>query len=125
MKITRAVTLAALAALLASPALSQKSGNHQGHSGIGQMHHDHISHGQTMMLSTAANPYPPVEMRMHDRMMGAVGANADETWVRKMIEHHRGAIEMSAKKELPVRGQAASTRRTSAPQSLPSREHAG
>ena len=34
-------------------------------------------------------------MEMHKKMMSAVGANATETWVRKMIEHHRGAIAMS------------------------------
>lgn len=34
-------------------------------------------------------------MRMQDAMAGAVGANAAETWVRKMIEHHRGGVEMS------------------------------
>ena len=28
-------------------------------------------------------------------MMGAIGADATETWVRKMIEHHRGGIETS------------------------------
>lgn len=32
---------------------------------------------------------------MHERMMVALGGTADETWIRKMIEHHRGAIEMS------------------------------
>ena len=32
---------------------------------------------------------------MHHKMMSAVGADATETWVRKMIEHHRGAIAMS------------------------------
>src|SRR5262245_65248060 len=35
------------------------------------------------------------EMAMHEKMMKAKGANASETWVRKMIEHHRGAIAMS------------------------------
>src|SRR3546814_3934661 len=34
-------------------------------------------------------------MKMHRAMIGAVGSDATETWVRKMIEHHRGAIEMS------------------------------
>src|SRR3546814_18573858 len=34
-------------------------------------------------------------MKMHRAMIGAVGGDATETWVRKMIEHHRGAIEMS------------------------------
>lgn len=47
------------------------------------------------MMATAANPYAPGEMKMHERMMSAMGADASETWVRKMIEHHRGAIEMS------------------------------
>jgi len=41
------------------------------------------------------NPYAQVEMQMHERMMAAQGANASETWVRKMIEHHRGAIAMN------------------------------
>jgi uncharacterized protein (DUF305 family) len=41
------------------------------------------------------NPYGQSEMQMHERMMAAVGANASETWVRKMIEHHRGAVDMT------------------------------
>lgn len=79
---------AALATLAAMPAVAQQSGT---------MDHSKMNHGamQMQMQPTAANPYPPAEMRMHERMMGAVGATADETWIRKMIEHHRGAIEMS------------------------------
>ena len=42
-----------------------------------------------------ANPYAEGERRSHERMMAAVGANPSETWLRKMIEHHRGGIEMS------------------------------
>lgn len=30
---------------------------------------------------------------MHDKMMNALGSNADETWARKMIDHHRGSIK--------------------------------
>ena len=40
-------------------------------------------------------PFAQSEVQMHERMMAATGANASETWVRKMIEHHRGAVEMS------------------------------
>lgn len=47
------------------------------------------------MPATSANPYGPSEMEMHRKMLAAVGPNATETWVRKMIEHHRGGIEMS------------------------------
>ena len=32
---------------------------------------------------------------MHVQMMAAMGADAGETWIRKMIEHHRGAVTMS------------------------------
>ncbi len=42
-----------------------------------------------------AGPFSQVEMQMHERMMAATGANASETWARKMIEHHRGAVAMS------------------------------
>ena len=74
----------AVVALTASAAVAQQSG-HAGHNPSGGM----------TMQATPANPYPPAEMRMHERMMAAVGTDATETWVRKMIEHHRGGIEMS------------------------------
>lgn len=77
----------AVAMLLATPALAQQM-SHQG------MNHQGMDHSQ-MMQPTAANPYGPDMMRMNERMMAAMGADAGETWVRKMIEHHRGAIAMS------------------------------
>ncbi len=84
----RNLAIATIAAvMLAAPAAAQSSGM-QG------MDHSKMDMGQ-MMQPTRANPYPPAEMDMHKRMMGAVGADATETWVRKMIEHHRGAIAMS------------------------------
>ena len=48
-----------------------------------------------MMKNTPANPYAEAEMGMHQRMMQAMGANPDQTFARKMIEHHRGASEMA------------------------------
>src|SRR3546814_17386881 len=76
-------------ALAATSALAQ--GQMQG------MDHSNMDHGAMagMMQPTPANPYPPAEMKMHRAMIGAVGSDATETWVRKMIEHNRGAIEMS------------------------------
>ena len=71
--------------MLATPALAQQSG-HQG------MNHQGMNHS---MPATAANPYGPAEMQMHEKMMATTGADASETWTRKMIEHHRGAVEMS------------------------------
>jgi uncharacterized protein (DUF305 family) len=76
-------------ALAATPALAQQAGM-QGHDMAG-MNHSQME----MMQPTPANPYPPAEMDMHQKMMGAMGADATETWVRKMIEHHRGGIAMS------------------------------
>jgi uncharacterized protein (DUF305 family) len=55
----------------------------------------HGSMAGMSMKNTPANPYSASEMRMHDQMMRATGSNADETWARKMIEHHQGAIEMN------------------------------
>jgi len=47
------------------------------------------------MAADDSNPFASAEMPMHERMTAAVGANAADTWVRMMIEHHRGAIAMS------------------------------
>jgi uncharacterized protein (DUF305 family) len=45
--------------------------------------------------SGEANPFGPVEQSMHQQMMAASGANISETWARKMIAHHQGAVDMS------------------------------
>lgn len=41
------------------------------------------------------NPFGQSEAEMNQRMMAAVGADVSDTWVKQMIEHHRGAIAMS------------------------------
>src|SRR3546814_20488576 len=75
-------------ALAATSALAQ--GQMQG------MDHSNMDHGAMagMMQPTPANPYPPAETKMHRAMLGAVGRDATETGVRKMIEPHRGTIAM-------------------------------
>ena len=40
-------------------------------------------------------PYSASEQQMHQAMMQAHGADPQETFALKMIEHHRGAIAMS------------------------------
>lgn len=47
------------------------------------------------MMADPNNPFAQSEMAMDQAMMAAVGVNAADSWVRKMIEHHRGAVEMS------------------------------
>lgn len=48
-----------------------------------------------MVPQNANDPFMPAKKQMHERMMAAQGANAAEAWARKMIEHHRGAVQMS------------------------------
>ena len=51
--------------------------------------------GADALLADPSNPYAQAEMQMMERIEAAQGANPSETWTRKMIEHHRGAIAMS------------------------------
>ena len=51
--------------------------------------------GMNAMMADPDNPFAEAEMQMNGRMMSAVGVNAADSWVRQMIEHHRGAIQMS------------------------------
>ncbi|HET9639580.1 MAG TPA: DUF305 domain-containing protein [Allosphingosinicella sp.] len=47
------------------------------------------------MMSDPSNPYAQAEMKMNNAMTAAVGADVSDTWVKKTIEHHRGAVDMS------------------------------
>lgn len=84
------VATLSLLVIAQAPAFAQQSMDHSkmNHGSSGQMNHDMMN-----MKNSPANPFAEAEMRMHQRMMPAMGSNPDETWARKMIEHHRGAIE--------------------------------
>jgi len=47
------------------------------------------------IMADPSNPFAQAEMQMNERMMAAVGTDAGDSWARKMIEHHQGAIDMS------------------------------
>lgn len=47
------------------------------------------------MAADPNNPFAGSEMQMNERMMAAVGVDAGDSWAKKMIEHHQGAIDMS------------------------------
>jgi len=51
--------------------------------------------GNRSAQAMPSGPFSQAEMQMHERMTAATGANASETWARKMIAHHRGAVDMS------------------------------
>ncbi len=54
-----------------------------------------VANDMTTMMADPNNPFAQSEMTMDKAMMAAVGVNPADSWVRKMIEHHRGAIDMS------------------------------
>lgn len=47
------------------------------------------------MVADPNNPFADAEMAMDQAINAAIGVNPGDSWVRKMIEHHRGAVEMS------------------------------
>lgn len=47
------------------------------------------------MAADPNNPFAQAEMQMNERMMAAVGTDVGDSWAKKMIEHHEGAIAMS------------------------------
>jgi uncharacterized protein (DUF305 family) len=47
------------------------------------------------MMADANNPFAEAEMQMNDKMMAAIGTDAGDSWSKKMIEHHQGAIAMA------------------------------
>lgn len=51
--------------------------------------------GEITANPASAGPYAEAETHMHDAIMAAKGRNVAETWIRKMVEHHRGAIALS------------------------------
>ena len=48
--------------------------------------------GNSMQMS---EPFAEAEMRMDEQMMAAVGSDVGQNWLKKMIVHHQGAIDMS------------------------------
>ena len=85
MAIFRSTLTIALAAILS--ACGQSDADHgQGNRSIA---------GSDPMEAEPSDPYPASEMKMHEAMTSAVGADVSDTFVRKMIEHHKGAIAMS------------------------------
>lgn len=89
LKLTRSAVAVSLLAL-ATACGSGASTNNQAASANMQAPPGNASHE-----AMPTGPFSQAEMQMNERMMAATGANASETWARKMIEHHRGALQMS------------------------------
>ncbi len=64
-------------------------------SAFAQSHQGHGSHGASAADSAATTAYKAVNDKMHKDMMVAFTGDADADFVRGMIPHHQGAIDMA------------------------------
>lgn len=83
-RFTIAAITVALAACGQPGADNNAAGNDSTHAAAG--HEKPMNH---------TGPFAKSEEAMHRTMMAAVGVDVSDTWVRKMIAHHQGAIDMS------------------------------
>ena len=81
------------AVLLATAALVACSSNADNSAANGQAADQSASNAA--MTASTANPFADAEAKMNQAMMAAVGTDAGDTWAKKMIAHHQGAIDMS------------------------------
>lgn len=88
----RLVTLALGAAFLASLAAC---GGTAATNDQAQASQNALAGNGMAAMEQPSTPFSQSEMRMHEEMMAANGATTSDTWARKMIAHHRGAVEMS------------------------------
>lgn len=88
-----ALTLALVAALSACNRTEQPAGQDRRSAGHGNSQHadaGDAGHGDSHGAQPGA-----AGADMHGAMASAVGADVSDTWLKKMIEHHKGAIAMA------------------------------
>lgn len=82
----RTISLAAmLAAALSIPALAQEAGGHAGHD----------MSAKTTFGNASTEAFKAASKKMHEDMAVDYTGNADVDFVRGMIPHHQGAIDMA------------------------------
>jgi uncharacterized protein (DUF305 family) len=77
-------TLAVAAALIALPAFA-----------YAQMNHDHHGAPKADAASPSTKAYGEANAKMHKDMDITFSGNADVDFIRGMIPHHRGAVDMA------------------------------
>lgn len=95
MRRTHVITAAALLGLVAACSSADEANNMSANSLATPAEGMNSSTDEAQMQMDPSNPYAAAEAQMNDRMMAAVGVDASDTWVKKMIEHHRGGAGMS------------------------------
>lgn len=89
-------TVSFVAALIALAACAQQSSTEDQTETTAAITEPADSEAINASMATAdASPYSPVMAKMSQQMMSAQGANVPETFARKMLPHHAGAIDMS------------------------------
>ena len=88
-RLSRTTTLTALALALGACGSSNEQ------TAENAMEQAAVANDMNAMMADPNNPFSQTEMQMNERMMAAVGTDAGDSWARKMIEHHQGAIDMS------------------------------
>lgn len=83
------LTLLLAALVLATPAFAQGSHNHGEHAGHGAAPPSAVSDGPAVTAMVEANA------RMHRAMDVPLTGDVDVDFVRSMIPHHQGAVEMA------------------------------
>lgn len=89
----RALRAAGLALAVAATALCLMGGASRAED-MGQM--DHASHGAAPKAEdTASEAFAAINHRMHKNMAVEFTGDADQDFIRGMIPHHQGAVEMA------------------------------
>ena len=63
---------------------------------VAETHHAHTTSNQPATMTEASKAYMNGMQTMHDDMIkGIMAADADEAFVRGMLAHHQGAVDMA------------------------------